>query len=166
LTFDDILDGSSVFIDSNTFIYRFGSDPQLTGPCLNLIGRAERREIEAFTSTQILGDVAHRLMAVEAGLHLGRPPAGMIRYLQRHPAVIQQLTHFRQAVETVLNGPIRVLAITPTLVTDAMLVSQQHGLLHNDALIVAVMQAHGLTNLASHDADFDRVPGLTRFAPA
>ncbi len=31
---------------------------------------------------------------------------------------------------------------------------------------VAVMQAHGLTHLASHDGDFDRVPGLTRYAPA
>ena len=40
------------------------------------------------------------------------------------------------------------------------------GLLSNDALIVAVMQANGLTRLASHDADFDRVPGLTRYAPA
>jgi len=40
------------------------------------------------------------------------------------------------------------------------------GLLHNDALILAVMQANGLTNLASHDADFDRVPGILRYAPA
>ncbi|MGH7170092.1 MAG: PIN domain-containing protein [Gemmataceae bacterium] len=39
-------------------------------------------------------------------------------------------------------------------------------MLHNDALIVAVMQANGLTNLASEDDDFDRVPGLTRYAPA
>jgi predicted nucleic acid-binding protein len=33
------------------------------------------------------------------------------------------------------------------------------------SLIVAVMQQHGLTALASHDADFDRVPGITRHAP-
>ena len=32
-------------------------------------------------------------------------------------------------------------------------------------MIVAVMQTHGLTNLASNDADFDRVSGLTRYAP-
>jgi len=38
-------------------------------------------------------------------------------------------------------------------------------LLSNDALIVAVMQANGLANLASNDADSDRVPGLTRYAP-
>ena len=42
---------------------------------------------------------------------------------------------------------------------------QQFDLLTNDALIVAVMQHHGLTNTASHDADFDRVPGITRYAP-
>jgi predicted nucleic acid-binding protein len=45
-------------------------------------------------------------------------------------------------------------------------ISQQHGLLTNDALLVAVMREHGLTNLASQDADFDRVPGLIRHAPA
>jgi predicted nucleic acid-binding protein len=41
-----------------------------------------------------------------------------------------------------------------------------HGLLTNDAIIVALMAGHGLANLASNDADFDRVPGITRFAPA
>jgi predicted nucleic acid-binding protein len=35
----------------------------------------------------------------------------------------------------------------------------------DDALVVAVMQAHGLAHLASHDADFDRVPWLTRYEP-
>ena len=33
-------------------------------------------------------------------------------------------------------------------------------------LIVVLMQQHGMTNLASLDEDFDRVPGLTRYAPA
>ena len=33
------------------------------------------------------------------------------------------------------------------------------------SLIVAVMQAHGLANLASNDTDFDRVPGITRYGP-
>jgi len=30
---------------------------------------------------------------------------------------------------------------------------------------VALMRQHGLTRLASHDADFDRLTGLTRYAP-
>ena len=41
----------------------------------------------------------------------------------------------------------------------------QCGLLTNDALIAAVMRAGGLTRIASHDTDFDRVPGITRYGP-
>ena len=44
-------------------------------------------------------------------------------------------------------------------------VIQQYGLLFNDALVVAIMTEQGLTQVASNDADFDRVPGITRFAP-
>jgi len=39
------------------------------------------------------------------------------------------------------------------------------GRLTNDALIVAVMQSHGVTNLASSDTDFDVVPAITRYGP-
>jgi predicted nucleic acid-binding protein len=51
------------------------------------------------------------------------------------------------------------------LVTAAASISQQHELLSGDALIIAVMQAQGLTDLASHDSDFDRMPRITRYAP-
>ncbi|MBI3410013.1 MAG: hypothetical protein HY040_16860 [Planctomycetes bacterium] len=45
-------------------------------------------------------------------------------------------------------------------------VSHQHGLLTNDALLVAVMNANSITNLASSHTDFDRVPSINRYAPA
>jgi predicted nucleic acid-binding protein len=35
-----------------------------------------------------------------------------------------------------------------------------------DATIVAVMRDHGLTGVASEDADFDRVSGITRYGSA
>ena len=53
-----------------------------------------------------------------------------------------------------------------TIAAAAAAISQQFGLLSGDALIVVVMREHGLVHLASHGADFDRVPGLTRYAPA
>ena len=61
---------------------------------------------------------------------------------------------------------IQVLAVPTGLIATAAAISQQCGLLSNDALIVAVMQANGLTRLASSDHDFDRVPGLTRHEPS
>lgn len=60
---------------------------------------------------------------------------------------------------------IQVLSIAPGLIDSAAAVSQQTGLLSNDALIVAVMNNSGLTHLASCDTDFDRLPGIARYAP-
>ena len=89
-----------------------------------------------------------------------------MQHLKQQPASIQQLSDFRQAVEKVPQFGIQVLTIAPDLIASAAAFSQQFGLLSNDALIVAVMRANGLAHLASHDADFDRVPWLTRNAPA
>jgi predicted nucleic acid-binding protein len=52
------------------------------------------------------------------------------------------------------------------LILSATRISRQHELLTGDALIVAAMQAHGLTAIASNDADFDRVSTLVRYTPA
>jgi predicted nucleic acid-binding protein len=85
--------------------------------------------------------------------------------LRNSPAEVQKLTAFRQAIDQILRSQIQVLTILPALLPVAATLSQQIGLLTNDGLIVAVMQANGLTNLASSDTDFDRVPGLRRYAP-
>ena len=66
----------------------------------------------------------------------------------------------------ILNSAIQVLPIDGALIAEAGDATRRTGLLTNDALVVAVMQGHGVTHLASHDADFDRVPGLVRYAPA
>jgi predicted nucleic acid-binding protein len=89
----------------------------------------------------------------------------MAYYLKQHPAEVQRLSGFRQAIEDISVGNLRILTIPAALIVTAAALSQQIGLLTNDALIVAVMQAHGLTKIASNDTDFDRVPGLTRYAP-
>ena len=60
---------------------------------------------------------------------------------------------------------VRILTIDPSWVDLAAEVSQQTGLLHNDALMIVAMRVHGLTNLASADSDLDAVPGITRYGP-
>jgi predicted nucleic acid-binding protein len=59
-----------------------------------------------------------------------------------------------------------VVPVTQPLVETATPLCQPYQLLTGDALVLAVMRQQGLTDLASADDDFDRVPGLTRYAPA
>lgn len=103
-------------------------------------------------------------MTLEAATAFGWT-SKVVQRLKQQPADIQKLHSFRQAIEKVPQLGIQVLTILPDLVDGAAAKSQQYGLLSNDALIVALMQAHGLTKIASNDTDFDRVPGLTRYAP-
>jgi predicted nucleic acid-binding protein len=165
MIFADLVLGDSVFLDANTLIYHFTTNPLFGTACSGLLRRIERQEIVGFTSTHMLTEVAHRIMTIEASNTFGWPLARVLQRLQRQPSQVQRLTGFRQAVDDVLRSSIQVLPIPAYLIGTAAQVSQHTGLLSNDALIVAVMQANGLTKLASNDTDFDRVPGLTRYAP-
>ena len=64
-----------------------------------------------------------------------------------------------------VDANVLIYHFTAGLVSVAAAISQQHALLSGDALVVAVMREQGLAHLGSHDADFDRVPALTRYAP-
>lgn len=165
MTFADIPPGTSLFIDANTLIYHLTPEPTLGPTCRSLMDRIARRELTAFTSAHVLTNVAHRLMTIEAMSRFGWREAGIASRLKRHHTEIRDLSRHRQAIDEIAAIGIQVIPITQRLVAAAAVVSPRHELLSGDALVVAVMQDHGLTNLASHDADFDRVPGLVRYSP-
>jgi predicted nucleic acid-binding protein len=160
----DLVDGESVFLDANVLVYHFAPHPQFGPACHDLIRRVEARLLLGFTSTAVLSDMAHHLMTIEASAVFGWT-SKVVQHLRQDPSAVMQLSRFHQSVIDVPRMGIRMLTIPETLIETAAMLSRQTGLLSNDALIVALMQAHGLDKLASADADFDRVPGITRYAP-
>jgi predicted nucleic acid-binding protein len=80
-------------------------------------------------------------------------------------STIGQLHRFREALDEIKGIGTRVAPVSGEDVFRAADLSRAHGLLMGDALVLAIMQAHGLTVLASSDADFDRVPGISRYGP-
>jgi predicted nucleic acid-binding protein len=166
MNFADLLAGEIIFLDANTLVYHFVFNPLYGAACSHLLQRIENQEMQGLTSTHVLIEMAHRIMTIEAISTFGWPVAGIAQRLRKHPSQVQQLAGYNHAVDRVLQSRIQVLTIPPPLAAAGTLVSRQTGLLSNDAMIVAVMQANSLTKIASEDADFDRVPGLTRYGPA
>ena len=166
MIYSDLPAGATVFVDASVFIHHFEPNVQFGPAATEFLERIENQEINGITSTHIISEVAHRLMTIEAMQAFGWQSAGITPRLRNHPGQVQTLHRFRRAVQEIPLFAIRILTIDPAWLDGAAAISQQTGLLHNDALVVAVMRAHGLTNLASADPDFDRVPGITRFAPA
>jgi predicted nucleic acid-binding protein len=165
MTLDQVPAGAHIFVDSNILVYHFQPHPGFGLLCHRLLERIERQDIEGSTSTNLLGELAHRLMVIEAGALPGWTGGKVLNRLKQQPGVVKQLTLFQTAVESVLQSRIRVLTIPAALVSTAATLSRQNGLLTNDAVILALLQAHGLTHLASHDAHFDSVSRITRYAP-
>jgi predicted nucleic acid-binding protein len=165
MIFADLRHGDSVFIDANVLVYHFEPHAVFGPACTTLIRRIELGELLGFTSTHVQSEVAHRLMTLEACTRFGWPYSGIAQRLRSHPAEVQKLKLFRQAIQQIPRYHVQVLTVAPHQVAAATAISQQTGLLTNDALVVAVMREHGLVNLASHDADFDRAAGLARYGP-
>jgi predicted nucleic acid-binding protein len=165
VTFDDLPAAAMVFIDANCLVYAATSDPTYGPPCQRLLDDIEHKNIQGCTSAHVLGELSHRLMTIEAALLFNRPMTGIANWLRRHPAEVQRLAQYNQSLDDLLAIPLPILPVTGTQVSRARYLSRQHGILTSDALIVAVMQDNGLTRLASNDADFDQVPGITRYAP-
>lgn len=167
MTFNKIPGNAAVFLDANILVYYFAPDPIFGPECQILMERITKfQDFVAYTSTHILGEVSHQLMVLEAAQLFSWPLAGITQRLQKHPAEIQKLSRFRQAIEEVPQLGIEVLPIEPHLPPLAASLSQLYGLLTNDGITAATMQDQSIVHLVSHDDDFDRVPGITRYAPA
>ena len=165
MTFASIPAGAAIFLDANTLIYHFANDPKYGSACTQLIKRVELRQVQGFTSAHVLADVAHRLMTLEAIGLRGWSPAGIAARLRKQHVDIPKLTVYRQAIARIPLLGIQVLSLSYALVEAATKLTHQYELLTGDGLIVAFMQQHGLVTLASNDTDFDRVSGITRYAP-
>ena len=165
MTFASLPRGALVFVDANAFVYHFTAHPVFGPASRDLLKRIETGELLASTSTHVVAECMHCLMTIEATTRFGWTQGKVIKRLRQHPDAVKQLGEFQAAHTRLRHSPLQIMAVTPSILDAAVSISQQLGLLTNDALLLACMQAHGLSNLASNDADFDRVPGIHRYAP-
>jgi predicted nucleic acid-binding protein len=165
VTFDNIPPGETVFLDANILVYAATAHPQYGAACQRLLEQVENNIVRGCTSAHVLAELAHRLMTIEAAQAAGRSLTGIANWLRRHPDEVRKLSQYRRSIDDLHAIPVTILPVSGLLVSRAADFSCQFGLLTNDALVVAVMQANGLAAIASLDADFDNVPGLNRYSP-
>jgi predicted nucleic acid-binding protein len=165
MTYVDLPDGTTVFLDAGVFIHHFEPNPLFGPASTDLLERIENQQLSGVTSSHILSEVAHRLMTVEAMQDFGWKSAGIAAQLRSHLQKVKSLMRFRQAIQEILLFGIQILRVEPAWLDLAAETSQQTGLLHNDALLLVLMRANGLTNLASPDSDFQGITGIVLFSP-
>src|SRR5438045_655163 len=106
MTFDDLLSGDAVFVDSNILTYHFQPHPVFGPACTQLLKRIESQDLTGFSSTHVLAEVAHRLMTMEASAAFGWPFAGIGNRLRTNPKEVRRLSTFRAAVDALVLSKI------------------------------------------------------------
>ena len=159
---NEITTGSEVFVDANIFIYHFTG---VSDECGNFLNRCEQGDLAAITSVNVILEVLHRLMMVEAvKKNLVKPP-NIVRKLNESPEKIKGLNEYFVNTQKINEMGIAIRPVNFETVFKSHMVRMTYGLMVNDSIIVASMQEEGLNLLATNDTGFQKVDEIRVYSP-
>ena len=134
----------AAFIDANVPIYASGRENPNKEPCARVLMMAAEHPSSFVTDAEVLQELMHRYLALRRWA-LGR--------------------EVLQGFAGLMQGRIEPIYDEDTLLA-ARLADSHNGISARDLLHAAVMRRLGTDRIISADADFDRLPGVTRLDPA
>ncbi len=152
--------GAALYLDTMIpYALLRGIDPAAQ----SLFERIQSGELSAYTSVLTCDELAYRMLLALIGDHYGGSPLDKLRdqeasmIAEFYPRIAPQLARLRTFPH------LRWIDLT-TSDLDAMDESiLRYNIRPRDALHLAAMRACGCFDLASRDADFDRVPNIRRW---
>lgn len=160
---DSISSGSTIFIDANIFIYHFTG---VSNECGHFLSRCEHGDLIGITSVNVLLEVLHRLMMVEAFRKKFVKPPNIVKKLKKHPEKIRQLNDYFTNTQKISEMGIIVKPITGEAILKSQAVRLRYGFMVNDSLIVASMEEENTKLLATNDTGFSILEGYAIYRPS
>ena len=117
------------------------------------------------TSPQIVSDVVHRSMIVEATNELKLDPENLANYLKTHPKIVRQLKEHLNIPSFLAQLKVNILPLTHIHHHHAKRFRQAYGVMADDSLILGLMKAEKIHYLATNDRDFRRVKEVVVWEP-
>ena len=151
---DEIKAGSEIFVDSNIFIYHFTG---VSDECSDFLGRCERGELIAMTSVNVILEVLHRLMMVEAVRKKLVEPPNIVKKLSKAPQKLKRLNEYFVNTEKIQDMGIAIKPLIFETIIKSHVVRLTSGLMVNDSVIIASMKQEGVKLLATSDKAFEKV---------
>jgi len=156
-----------VFVDTNVFFLFFA---KRSVSCDTFLAMVSRGKVVAFVNTEVLSDLLHKLMLLEAkakGLTAECQATQLRTCLSRDRSRAKDLTAYQEQFEDLLTIGLKVLRITKRLLVATAEERAAHGLLTNDSLHLGTMLRHhpGVTDIVTHDGDFQHIEGITVWFP-
>lgn len=154
--------GEKIYVDSNILTYHLLKDPIYGERCKEFIKRIENRDVEGFISPIIVSETLFNFIKATIVMDYGIKPKEVIPLLKANPRAISKI-ELGKASD--LFKVFCILPISELETEKSYEVIKEYALLTNDALHVATMKQHGITNIATNDKDFERVEWVTVWIP-
>ena len=153
-----------MYIDASIFLFIALKQKHLE-ESKDFLKGINKKEMNGFVSVVVLDEVLFKLIQAEASFKFNIPVSSIVQFLKMNPDKIQELTRCWDALNKILSLNITVLDV-PEDFRLVMNTCREHKLLTRDAIHVAVMMARGISHIATGDADFKRVTGITVWMPS
>jgi len=150
-------------LNSNIFIYHFTG---VSDECSEFLSRCEDGEIRGITSVNVLLEVLHRLIMIEAvNKKLVKPP-NVLKKLRSKPEKIKQLSEYFMNTLKIKEMGVIIKPIDFEVIPLSQSIRAVHGLMVNDSVTVAIMKREGIDSLASNDKEFEKIEGISIYKPS
>ena len=163
---DEIKTGTTIFIDANIFLYEILDHWKYAESCNSFLEHINMGKYHAVMSVLVCNEVFHRVLIAEVVERYEIEPKSAVNYLKKNWEIVKELN---KAGDAVLNinaiENLELVEIDGKMFGIALEYSKKYGLLSNDAVHLATMKRHGITNIATNDGDFERVEWLNIWKP-
>jgi predicted nucleic acid-binding protein len=109
--------------------------------------------------------VDSKLSVIELSTKLKKKPALIIPLVKKDPSLLDDLVTPFLAAENIMNMNLEIVNLLVPIFVVALESMKRYRLMSNDAIHVATMKGHGITNIATNDPDFERVEWLKVWTP-
>ncbi|MBM4050175.1 MAG: type II toxin-antitoxin system VapC family toxin [Planctomycetes bacterium] len=161
----DIPDGTSCLVDANILYYHLVSTPGLSEQSTELLIRGRHGALSLIVPVTALAEAIHKVMVAEAAARFHLPLQGLAHRLSSRRDLISQLEQHKRVLPAARAADAQIISVTGQHINLAAELSIQHGLLTNDAILLAVARSVAVSHLATNDDDFDSIPDLTVWKP-
>jgi len=165
MVLSEIEDGCYIFVDANVFVYHFAKKSRFNAASTAFLERIESRGVVGFTSIAVVQEAIHRLMIMEAVATVDDNVKNIVEYLKVHPDIVKKLGKHRAIPEKIASFNLEIVSPNMDAIIRSQEMKRRYGLLSNDSLALQIMKDMKIKNLASNDADFERVNFIKLYKP-
>lgn len=164
-TLNNLTEGTIIYVDSNIFIYDATNHPKYAPSCSTFLDRVEAGEITGITSVLSVNEAVHKLSIIELSSKLKKKPVSIIPLIKKNPSLLDGLVAPFLAAENIMNMNLEIVNLILPVFVSALEFMKKYRFMSNDAVHVATMKRHGVTDIATNDPDFERVEWINVWKP-